>query len=118
MGIYVFKHRTGSYIKIGHYSRSNPWSRIAHRGFRTCKHPAQIKGRVMCDDMELVAWFPALVTKDEKKLHSLHRPLRAVGEWYPIDKLPVLLKYLDTLSHRLDVDTDARTAALETRRRL
>lgn len=82
MGVYVFKSKHGPYIKIGHYSKSNAWSRIAHRGFRSCIHPKELRDKVMVHDMELVYWFPNRTTKDEKALHRTLKQYQVCGEWF------------------------------------
>jgi hypothetical protein len=117
MGVYVFKHKTRPFIKVGHYIKLNPWSRVGHRGFRTCKCPQEIKGQVMCCNLELEAWFPSLCTKDEKTLHRHFKPVRAAGEWYNVTSLPTILEYLNTRAV-CDMSACDKQAALATRRRL
>ncbi len=118
MGVYVFAHVARPYVKVGHYCKNNPWSRVARRGFRSCSHPAALDGRLGVEDLHLVAWFPSLRTTHEKALHRRHRAERARGEWYGADRLPGLLADLDALAARGEVDASARDAALATRRRL
>ena len=86
MGVYAFRwlhvdDSGGSWMKIGHYKGSNAWSRVAHRGFRSCRpgHPS-MRGRVTVRDLALHAWFPALTTREEKSLHRRFKAVR-VGEW-------------------------------------
>ena len=93
MGVYVFKSKHGPYLKIGHYAKLNAWSRIAHRGFSSCIHPKELRGKVTVHDMELVYWFPERTTKDEKSLHKALALYRLSGEWFStnaIDVIPTL----------------------------
>ena len=46
MGVYVYKSKYIDAIKVGHYCKNNAWSRIAHRGFYSCRCPDEIKDRV------------------------------------------------------------------------
>lgn len=117
MGIYIFKHTVYPYIKVGHYIKLNPWSRIAHRGFRCCKSPSILEGQLMVDHLNLIAWYPDLVTADEKRLHKFFRTNRKDGEWYSIDKLQAITAYLD-IRDKCDMMLCDKAAALATRRRL
>ena len=114
MGVYIFRSKHADVIKIGHYNKQNAWSRIAHRGFSSCICPSVIKGRVAVDDMELLYWFPALTTKDEKAWHRLCAAHACAGEWFELTALDVLP--LASLTNQMD-QCD-RAAALATRRRL
>ena len=78
MGIYIFASKHGPFVKVGHYKGQNAWSRIAHRGFKSCRCPDELKGQVFVDDMELVTWFPSLNTKCEGVIKRLFK--RYVGE--------------------------------------
>ena len=57
-------------IKIGHYAKSNAWSRVAHRGFYSCICPFEIKEKVSVEDLTLLYWFPSLTAKEEHQLHK------------------------------------------------
>lgn len=117
MGVYIFKHKSHPYIKVGHYIKSNPWSRVAHRGFRCCKHPLELEGQLMVDSLELLAWYPDLHTADEKKFHRAHRTVRAHGEWYTAAKLEQTVDYFNKLGKQ-DMQACNKEAAMATRRRL
>lgn len=90
MGVYVFQSKNGPFVKIGHYNKSNAWSRIAHRGFRSCIHPRDLRDKVMVDDMDLIYWFPSKTPKDEKALHRALASHRVCGEWFSTDALAVI----------------------------
>jgi hypothetical protein len=92
MGVYIFKSKHINAIKIGHYSKNNAWSRVAHRGFYSCICPGEIKNTVGVDDLELLYWFPELTTKDEKILHNYLEPYRICGEWFKYDAINDILK--------------------------
>jgi hypothetical protein len=70
MGVYIYKSKHIDAIKVGHYSKNNAWSRIAHRGFYSCKCPDEIKHKVSVEDLNLLYWYPNLTPNDEKKLHK------------------------------------------------
>jgi hypothetical protein len=112
MGVYVFQSRHAPLIKIGHYNKSNAWSRVAHRGFHSCLHPSELKGRVSVDDLELVCWFPERTPKDEKALHRLCDPYRVKGEWFTIEAL-LMIPWEDNQASEC-----IKEAAMATRRRL
>lgn len=122
MGVYFFawKHedRAGQrWIKVGHYKGTNPWSRCAHRGFSSCR-PAvrEMRGRTAAEDVDLLAWFPAMTRRQEGSIHRAHRAHRS-GEWYPE---ALGLEILAALrAEQVDAVEDAdKAAALATRRRL
>lgn len=117
MGIYIFKHTVHPYFKVGHYIKSNPYSRVSKRGFRCCLHPAILDGQLMIDHLDLIAWYPHLVTVDEKQLHRVFRTNRRDGEWYHLDKLDAIIAYLSTRD-KCDMTSCDKAAALATRRRL
>jgi hypothetical protein len=117
MGIYCFSESSGRYIKVGHYIKSNAWSRVANRGFRSCKCPPEIKGAVMCCNLELEAWYPSLCTKDEKLLHRTLKAQSVCGEWYNLSSLPTILTYLNEKGV-CDMSLCDKKAAQATRRRL
>ena len=70
MGVYVYKSNHMDAIKVGHYCKNNAWSRIAHRGFYSCRCPDEIKDKVSIEDLNLLCWYPKLTPKDEKILHK------------------------------------------------
>lgn len=115
--MYIFTSKHGPYIKVGHYSKNNAWSRIAHRGFNSCICPTVIKGKVMVDDMQLLAWFPKLDKSYEKKVLAKFTKERVCGEWYVSSAAEQIKEFLATF------DTDSadqcdRACAIATRRRL
>lgn len=121
MGVYVFRSLHGPFLKLGSYRGSNAWSRVAHRGFRSCLCPKAIEGRTSVEDIELVAWFPALGMLDERRLHrhAKTQGWSARGEWLHETCLSKVLRLLraiaKTTSRHRQCD---RAAALKTRRRL
>ena len=70
MGVYVYKSKHIDALKVGHYCKNNARSRIAHRGFYSCRCPDEIKDKVSVEDLNLLCWYPKLTPKDEKKLHE------------------------------------------------
>lgn len=82
MGVYVFRSLHAPAIKVGHYARQNAWSRVAHRGFYSCLRPAALARQAGADDLELLAWFPTLQKRDERRLHRALAPFALVGEWF------------------------------------
>ncbi len=114
MGVYVFKSKHGPYLKIGHYAKSNAWSRIAHRGFKSILHPFALHGKVSVDDLELIFWTEQMNTKDEKRLHRLCDAYRVIGEWFSIDALSLLEnEFKENQIHQCN-----KELAVATRRRL
>ena len=119
MGVYIFRSIHDNFIKVGHYTGQNAWSRVAHRGFYSCLCPDTIRTRVSVDDLELMAWFPALTRKDEASVKKKWKEQRVYGksEWFPSVLLDEIMCYLQSLGeedqHMCDVQ-QART----TRRRL
>ena len=77
-------------IKIGHYYKNNPWSRIAHRGFWTCISPLQIKEKLGVEDVSLLMWFPLMNQRDEKRLHALATEFNICGEWFSSECIDIL----------------------------
>lgn len=114
MGVYVFQSIHGPYLKIGHYSKNNAWSRIAHRGFTNMVHPKELVGKVKVDDFELIFWDSCLTTKDEKLFHKMCKEYRLVGEWFSMEALPILEREWKTNELYLC----SKEAACLTRRRL
>jgi len=115
MGVYVFKSKHLNVIKIGHYSKQNAWSRIAHRGFNSCICPHDIRGRVNVDDVELLFWFPSLAPRDEKKLHKSLAEYSVCGEWFSDTALSRITEFVTQTNCMADCSKDL---ALSTRRRL
>lgn len=116
MGVYIFKSRHGPYIKVGHYKGGNAYSRVAHRGFYSCVCPNEIKDRVSLDDLELIAWFPSLTTKEESAIKKRWRISR-VGEWYPEELLEPIREFLSMYDRDMSCECDEEKAR-STRRRL
>jgi hypothetical protein len=94
MGVYVYKSKHIDAIKIGHYSKNNAWSRIANRGFYSCKCPDEIKDRVSIEDLNLLFWYPNLTPKDEKKLHMDLKEYRLCGEWFKSNAIDKILEII------------------------
>lgn len=94
MGVYVFKSNHIDAIKVGHYSKNNAWSRIAHRGFYSCKCPDEIKDKVSVEDISLLCWYPNLTKKDENKLHSDLKEYKLCGEWFKSNAIDTILKII------------------------
>lgn len=119
MGVYVFRSRWASFIKVGHYSGKNVYSRIAHRGFHSCVCPDELEGRVNVEDVELMAWFPALTKKEEREVKSKWKEDRVYGksEWFPSSRLEEIVAYLSERDSD-QKDTCDLQEALQTRRRL
>lgn len=115
MGVYVYQSKHAPYIKIGHYAKSNAWSRIAHRGFDKILHPAVLRERVTVHDLDLIAWYPELTTKDEKRLHKVCKEHQVIGEWFSIAALQNILSLLGP--HNM-ASMCSKEEALQTRRRL
>lgn len=118
MGVYVFKSLHAPYIKVGHYSGNNAFSRIAHRGFYSCVCPREIKDRVSMDDMELVAWFPKQNKKTEQKIKKKWKDDRVYGksEWMPITNLASIVSFLEQLEPNQAHLCDPFEAVLSRRR--
>jgi hypothetical protein len=79
MGVYCFRWRRGPWLKVGHYSRRNPWCRIARRGWASVVVPDPAIRESRPDDFELIYWSPALGGRDEAAVHRMFRG--RVGEW-------------------------------------
>lgn len=113
----MFKSKHGPFWKVGHYQRSNAWSRVAHRGFYSCLRPHPITTRVSIDDLELLAWYPQLDKKAEKAIHR--RFVGLVGEWYGEDNIAEVLSAAAELAGGINLAGSCnRAEALATRRRL
>ena len=119
MGVYVFRSFHGPYIKVGHYSGNNAFSRVAHRGFSSCVCPQEIQDRVSIHDLELIAWFPKQTRKTEQHIKKQWKKDLIYGksEWLPSHKLGEVLRHLETLEHNQAHLCDPFEAIL-TRRRL
>ena len=115
MGVYIYKSKHCEAIKIGHYKMNNAWSRIANRGFYSCKCPDEIKDKVSIEDLILLCWFPNLTPKDEKKLHRDLAEYSLVGEWFhseAINKVKQIITEENMAFHC------SKEAAMQTKRRL
>lgn len=142
MGVYVFVSRHAPYIKIGHYARSDPWDRVARRGFYSCVSPRELHQLRSAQDVDLVAWFARLTTRSERKAHRfcremsaaalrnnrvvpieskgnvvVSRPLRCcVGEWHDAALLPAVLELLEKEEEKERVTPDRETEESKTRK--
>lgn len=116
MGVYVFRCRHAPYVKLGHHkvtaSRPNVYYRVAGRGFHSCAHPRALDGKLSIDDLELLAWYPALTRRDEGALHRLHRSDASVGEFHPADAADAILRACDARAPRVPVSAADRAQAL------
>jgi hypothetical protein len=115
MGVYVYKSIHIDAIKIGHYCKNNAWSRIAHRGFYSCKCPDEIKEKVSVEDLQLLYWYPKLTPKDEKKLHRDLIEYKICGEWFKSDAINRLLEIINEENKVLEC---SKEDALQSKRRL
>jgi hypothetical protein len=115
MGVYVYKSTHINAIKVGHYCKNNAWSRIAHRGFYSCRCPAEIKDKVSIEDLNLICWYPNLTPKDEKKLHKNLIEYRLCGEWFKSDAID---KILEIITEENKASECSKEEATQTRRRL
>jgi hypothetical protein len=118
MGVYIFRSIHGPYIKVGHYSGTNAYSRVAHRGFYSCSCPDEIRDRVSVGDLELLAWFPNLTRREETSVKRRWKGDRLYkSEWYPDSSLDGIRSFLAGLDEDMAGCCDLE-AALQTRRRL
>jgi len=89
MGVYIVLSRHAAWFKLGHHKvgpkRPNVYYRYINRGFGSCVHPREIRGRVGFDDVELSRWYPSLNMRDERALHRRFAHLEHVGEWYRVN---------------------------------
>jgi len=86
VGIYIFKSKTGPYLKVGHTKRKNPWDRIeAHGGFASNLNPPGIRGKIGTSDLLLVGWYPHGSVEKELAFHRLYASEAVAGEWYSSD---------------------------------
>jgi hypothetical protein len=115
MGVYVYKSKHIDAIKVGHYCKDNAWSRIANRGFYSCKCPDEIKDKVGVDDLILLYWYPTLTPKDEKKLHKDLRIHRICGEWFKTSAIDIIPTIIIEENKACDC---SREEAIQTTRRL
>jgi hypothetical protein len=116
MGVYVFRSVHEPYVKIGKYTKNNPWSRVAHRGFYSCLHPKILQDRVGVHDVDLVFWFPSFGRREEKKLHESVKEHRVIGEWFHESCLAEISS--TTRESAVECPKDWKDLALNTRKRL
>jgi len=115
MGVYVYKSKHIDAIKVGHYCKNNAWSRIAHRGFYSCKCPNEIESKVGVEDMSLLYWYPNLIKRDETHLHKELLEYRICGEWFRSD---AIFRMLEIVHEENKASMCSKEDALQTRRRL
>lgn len=114
----MFESKHGPFIKVGHYSGSNAYSRVAHRGFYSCVCPKEIKTRVSVEDLMLISWHPNLTKKEERFIKTKWKESRICkSEWFPLEKKEEILNYL------IGIEADQKESccllsAQQTRRRL
>lgn len=118
MGVYVFRSAHAPYIKVGHYSGRNAYSRVAHRGFSSCVCPAEVRGRVSMDDLELVAWFPGQKRDTEARVKRQWKHVRVYGksEWLPAAVQDQVVDYLASLEPNMAHACDPVAAVLSRKR--
>ena len=115
MGVYVYKSKHIDAIKVGHYSKNNAWSRIAHRGFYSCRCPDEIKDKVSVEDLILLLWYPNLTPNDEKQLHKDLIEYNLCGEWF---KSNAIYKILEIITEENKASECSKEQAIQTRSRL
>jgi hypothetical protein len=115
MGVYVFKSKHMDAIKIGHYCKNNAWSRIAHRGFYSCKCPYEIKDKVSVEDLILLYWYPTLSQKDEKNIHASLIEYKICGEWF---RTQAIQKIDELIQDKNKAYECSQEEAIKSRRRL
>lgn len=116
MGVYCFKWKRGPWLKVGHYHRANPWSRCAHRGWRSVICPDLALEFASPLDFELIYWSSVLPRWCEKRVHDMF-PDR-FGEWIGADEEARVMSELLRLDPRNTAADCSRDAALATRRLL
>jgi len=120
MGVYIYQSCHGPWIKVGHYSGQNAYSRVAHRGFGSCVCPRDIRDRVSIEDVELLAWFPMLTQKDEAAVKKKWKDDRVYGksEWFPQSRLEEIRAFLIERGGEDRAKECDRQMAMDSRRRL
>jgi hypothetical protein len=116
MGVYCFRWRRGPWLKVGHYHRGNPWSRMAHRGWRSVVCPDLALEFSTPDDFELLYWSPVLKRRDERRVHEQF-PDR-FGEWIGADREMDVIAALLRMDGSNSAAACDKDAALATRRLL
>jgi hypothetical protein len=115
MGVYIFKCKGADWIKVGNLSitktRPNVYYRIASRGFYSCKHPVELQGKLSIDDVELVAWYPTLTTKDESEIHKACSASH--GEFHPVSDLEAVVEHCDSKGESVPVSRVERARAIQ-----
>ena len=95
MGVYVVRHLSSGWIKVGHHKITKRRPTLGHRlrrGFRSCIHPADLEGRLGPRHFSVVGWFPNLGLVDERRAHLTCSG--SVGEFHPAGNLPRVLRLL------------------------
>ena len=124
MGVYIFRSRTMPWIKVGHFKprwggrkskrirMGNPWFRIVRRGFSNIVHPSCLDGRLSVNDLDLIARYPTLLTKHERRIHRYFKDFR-VGEFYPLENLKLIVELCDSLGPNVEVTESERNEAIQ-----
>lgn len=126
MGVYVFQCRGGPWVKVGHFKPrwgtcrrggeriwlGNPFFRVERRGFANIKHPPELAGKLAAEDLDLVAWYPELTTRCERRVHRSFSQ-GSVGEFHPAVDLGQILSLCDSFGSRVEVSDAERARALE-----
>jgi hypothetical protein len=115
MGVYIYKSKHIDAIKVGHYCKNNAWSRIAHRGFYSCRCPDEIREKVSVNDLDLLCWYPSLRPNDEKKIHRDLAEYKICGEWFSIKALD---KIYEIIKEENKANECSKEDAIKTNRRL
>ena len=97
MGVYVIQHRSMPWVKVGHHKVTKRRPTLQHRlrrGFRSCRHPADLEGRLGPEYFSVMGWFPTLGLLDEHRAHLICSQSESVGEFHPAGDLPRVLRLL------------------------
>ena len=116
MGVYVFECLHAPYIKVGHHlqrrGRTNPYYRIAGRGFQSVVHPEELDGLLYEPHLRLVAWFPNLTREDEREIHTAFKTGK-IGEFHRKEDENDVLRILDSKGERKDVSLRSKKRAMQ-----
>ena len=65
--------------------------RVVRRGFYSCRHPPELAGRLSFDDLDLLAWYPSLNSRDEKQIHRACSA--SWGEFHPVADVATAMQW-------------------------
>jgi hypothetical protein len=117
MGVYVFKSKHADYVKVGHYVGEDAWGRVARRGFYSCISPRVLREKRDACDLDLLAWFPRLSTKHERKIHGSFRDADSVGEWHAARQASAIIAELTNIDASVLKEEEINGTSHENRRR-